>query len=143
MRCREARPILESYLAGELPGSHAVALERHLEACPACRKEMEVTQRLVSGLRSSFRVAIPPRSLSLPTLAVQPQRLAWFPKVASIAILSALLLGLIVVPSIHPYGRQIPAASFQTSPTPAHENQPREVAEVINRHGTDWRISIN
>ena len=159
MRCRKARPILESYLAGELSSLHAVALRRHLDACPACRKEMEVTRRLVTGLRSSFQVALPPRSLPLPNLAIQAQRLPWLPKVVSITILSALLLGLIVTPSIQPYRHETPAASFQisptpaqqsqlrasfqTSPTPAQQSQPREATEVMIRHGTDWRICIN
>ncbi|MCX5970120.1 MAG: zf-HC2 domain-containing protein [Coprothermobacterota bacterium] len=143
MRCRIVRPNLESYLAGELPSLHAVDLQRHLDACPACRKEMEVTRRLVKGLRSSFQDAIPPRSLPLPNLTVQPQRLPWLPKVASITVLGLLLLGLIVAPSIQPYRHETPAALMQTSPIPAHQSQSREASEVINRHGTDWRISIN
>jgi hypothetical protein len=135
--------MLESYLAGEAPNFHGVALQRHLDACPACRKEMEATRRLVTELRSSFQVEMPPRSLPFPNLAIQPQRLPWLPKVASITILSALLLGLIVSPSIHPYKHETPVASLQTSPTPAQLSQSREATEVINRHGTDWRISIN
>ena len=143
MLCRTARPILESYLAGEAPSLHAVTLQRHLDACPACRKEMEVTRRLVTELRSSFQVEMPPRSLPFPNLASQPQRLLWLPKAASITILSVLLVGLMFAPSIHPYGYETPAASFQTLPTPAQQSQPSEATEMINHHGTDWRISIN
>ncbi len=143
MRCREVRPMLESFLAGELPSPSVVPLERHLDACPACRKEMDVTRRLITGLRSSFQVAIPPRALSFPNLAIQPQRLAWFPKVASITILGVLSLSLIVAPSILPSGHETPVALFQTSPTPAQQSQPREATEVMNGHGADWRISIN
>jgi anti-sigma factor RsiW len=143
MRCRDARAILEPYLAGEVPSFHARTLQRHLDVCAACRKEMEGTQRLVAGLRSSFQVAISPRSLPLPNLAIQPQRLLWFPKAASIIILGALLLGLIVAPSLHSYWDETTMAVLHTPPAPLHQSPSREAAETINRHGTDWRISIN
>ncbi len=143
MRCREVRSVLESFLSGELSGIRAVAFTRHLDACPTCRKEMEVTRRLLAELHSSLQVVTPSRSFLLSNLAIQPQRLSWFPKAASITILSALLLGLILTPNILPSGHETPVASFQTSPASAQQSTSREATEVMNRHGTDWRISIN
>ncbi len=52
MTCEECRENLEAARRGELPPSRASALEAHLAACPACRRERERNERLAALLRS-------------------------------------------------------------------------------------------
>jgi len=51
MSCRRARGLLELQLAELLPWEQGAALEEHLGACPACRREREAQQALAGELR--------------------------------------------------------------------------------------------
>jgi hypothetical protein len=51
---------LSSYLDGEVGSSHAERIEEHLDACPACRVQLESMERLVAGLRRVEPPSLPP-----------------------------------------------------------------------------------
>jgi anti-sigma factor RsiW len=55
MRCEEARPLIDSYLDGELDLVRNLELERHLESCPSC----EPVRESALGLRSAIRQDVP------------------------------------------------------------------------------------
>ncbi|MEW6026620.1 MAG: zf-HC2 domain-containing protein [Planctomycetota bacterium] len=46
MKCDEIRTLLNPYVDNELPGEEAGAVKRHLEACPACAKEVAVLNKV-------------------------------------------------------------------------------------------------
>ncbi|WP_409343381.1 zf-HC2 domain-containing protein [Paenibacillus sp. MBLB4367] len=57
MNCKEALPLMHDYLDGDLTGSKATELKRHLLACPACRErfqQLEKTEALVKTLPRSY-----------------------------------------------------------------------------------------
>lgn len=63
MRCWDARQHISDYLDGSLEASVAVAVERHLEACPTCPPlyaALVETHTTMSGLRDPDSV-VPPR----------------------------------------------------------------------------------
>jgi len=41
MKCNKTRKLLSRYVDGELPPRDREAVERHVEACPGCRRELE------------------------------------------------------------------------------------------------------
>jgi len=51
---------LSSYMDGEIGSSKAEQIEEHLDACPACRTQLEAMERLVSGLQRVQRPSLPP-----------------------------------------------------------------------------------
>lgn len=78
MGCATERPLLDRWVDGELPADRAAALERHLEACGACREraarlaaEAETIRRAL-GARAA--ASAPPRrarrTLLVTTLAL-------------------------------------------------------------------------
>jgi hypothetical protein len=54
MSCREFRELLDSYATGELLVETNHEMIRHLEACPACRAELDDRRRLRARLKSAF-----------------------------------------------------------------------------------------
>lgn len=50
MNCREARPLIHDYLDGALEGS-TQQLQQHLQACVACREELERLERTDAFIR--------------------------------------------------------------------------------------------
>jgi putative zinc finger protein len=54
MQCRDARELLDSFLAEELLVETNHELLQHLAACPACQSELEGRSRLRVGLREAF-----------------------------------------------------------------------------------------
>ncbi|HEX3704766.1 MAG TPA: zf-HC2 domain-containing protein [Vicinamibacterales bacterium] len=54
MQCREVRDLLDSFLGQELLVETNLELMRHVEACPACRAELEARRQLRAGLQRAF-----------------------------------------------------------------------------------------
>ena len=52
MNCEEARSLLPAYGDGELDLPHALALERHLDGCPACAAILRQQRALSQAIRS-------------------------------------------------------------------------------------------
>jgi len=59
MKCEAARPLLESYLDGELDRAAVDELESHLSTCAACRAELAALERLRTTLRAAPRHRAP------------------------------------------------------------------------------------
>ncbi len=55
MNCDESRPLLDAYLDGELDLVHSLAIEQHVESCPACRR----ARKQHEALRVAIREALP------------------------------------------------------------------------------------
>ena len=51
-RCQWFRQLFGRRLDGELSGSEQQGLEEHLQTCPGCRREHDLEQRIVEGLRT-------------------------------------------------------------------------------------------
>jgi len=51
MNCQEIHPLLHAYIDGELDLPHALEVERHVGACPACAAAIGSWQALHSALR--------------------------------------------------------------------------------------------
>jgi len=59
--CREVLAKLDSYLDDELLTETVIEISRHVEACPACAREVAARRALRSRLRSAARqVDLPP-----------------------------------------------------------------------------------
>lgn len=54
MQCRDARELLDSFLAAELLVETNHELLRHLQGCPECKAELDVRARVRSGLKQAF-----------------------------------------------------------------------------------------
>ena len=61
MNCQEIRNRLDAYVDGELPAGEAEKVNRHLEACPACRHQAEVLRQIGSALDLLPPLTAPPR----------------------------------------------------------------------------------
>lgn len=98
MKCEAARPLLESYLDGELDRAAVDGIESHLSTCAACRAELAALEQLRGALRSAPRHRAPAelrRRLAeaneLPRLEARPRAgfgAGWW------AMAASLLLGL-------------------------------------------------
>src|SRR5262249_2991524 len=58
LSCNETRELLHAYVDGELDLAHALAVERHLDDCPACvraRDELLALRALVQSAAPRFR----------------------------------------------------------------------------------------
>jgi len=55
MDCEEINPLLDAYLDGELEGTLQPEVQKHLNSCPVCKKEVEAT----AGFRSLVRTTMP------------------------------------------------------------------------------------
>lgn len=80
MICDEALPLMHEYLDGDLDGSEAVELKKHLVACPSCNrlfKQMEQTEAMVRMLPEG----LVPSGLTARIMSRIPQekkRTGWF-----------------------------------------------------------------
>ena len=54
MQCRDARELLDSFLAQELLVETNHELLRHLSGCPDCKSDLDMRARLRSGLKQAF-----------------------------------------------------------------------------------------
>jgi len=55
MRCKEIKELLEAYVEGELDTSEQMEVDRHVNSCESCRRELELTRcvpKLVSALET-------------------------------------------------------------------------------------------
>ena len=59
MQCEQARQILESLAAGRLEPREAAEVEAHLQACPACGRELRWIGALKASVRSMPRPSMP------------------------------------------------------------------------------------
>jgi anti-sigma factor RsiW len=59
MKCESARPLLESYLDGELDRGAIDEIESHLATCAACRAELAALEQLRGALRALPRRRAP------------------------------------------------------------------------------------
>jgi anti-sigma factor RsiW len=74
--CRQLRGMLSPYIDGELSSLEKTRVERHVEACDACRHELESLRATVGLLRRAPMVA-PPRSFTIPARAPRRYPVAW------------------------------------------------------------------
>jgi len=72
MTCREVKTSAQACVDGALEASGAQALEAHLAACPACRREVEAF-RLLDRALAGEELAAPPADLA-PRIARQLAR---------------------------------------------------------------------
>lgn len=63
--CQIARELLSPYIDGQLGAAQTESVERHLQACAACRRELEALRATVGLLRRVSPVPAP-RSFALP-----------------------------------------------------------------------------
>lgn len=59
MRCRAVQEKLNLHATGELPPSLGARIESHLQACPACRKELAKLRKLEALLRTATTPPVP------------------------------------------------------------------------------------
>ena len=59
MSCSDVRPRLAEHLYGDLEGAERAAVERHLEACAACRAELEQIARTRHALDAWRPIEVP------------------------------------------------------------------------------------
>jgi len=88
MNCREAHPLLNAYLDGELDAAHALEVESHTRECAACDAELEIQKRLSTAIAAApyFRAA-PGLHARIETAAPAWRRPApWLALVASLAV---------------------------------------------------------
>jgi hypothetical protein len=57
MNCRDVRELADSFLSGELPAETNQRILSHLDACPACRSDIETRRQLRGTLRTAFNRA--------------------------------------------------------------------------------------
>lgn len=102
MKCHEAREFFSPYLDGELTPAEINILERHLERCPACRRELSRWQELSQTLQGlAAPVTAPPdfaAAVAARVAARQQPRpwqslRRWAAAAAAVAVLAAGTLG--------------------------------------------------
>lgn len=64
MKCRKVDRLLEAYVSGELHSGTARALEKHLEICPACRRQEEIARRVHREVCELETQAVPERAVN-------------------------------------------------------------------------------
>lgn len=82
---------LSRYADGELRSEEFAALDRHLSACPACRRRMTRYEVMASELREFYMAAVEAHSAPVP---VQPvRRPSRIPHFAAAAAVAGILIG--------------------------------------------------
>jgi anti-sigma factor RsiW len=74
--CQQLRGMLSPYIDGELSSSEKISVERHIEECDACRRELESLRATVGLLRRVPMVA-PRRSFTIAARAPRRHPVAW------------------------------------------------------------------
>ena len=92
LSCEEAKSRLSAHLDGELSGEERRELEAHLEACAACRAELEVLRRL----DKAFEVLAEPAPSGLPEKVLGRLSRPAVPWRRSFALAASLVLGLLL-----------------------------------------------
>lgn len=93
--CAFADERLEAYADGELPAGESAKVARHLEACPACRAELELAGRIRAELGSLSAPACP-APLAEELTGIPAPRRGWMPA-AGLGALAASLLAVAVL----------------------------------------------
>ena len=70
MGCRKARSELAGLLGGELPGHAGRRIEKHLDRCEECRRELASLKQVTSLVRAAPLEHAPPSELEERTIAV-------------------------------------------------------------------------
>jgi len=94
LSCGELREALQDYVDGALPPAEAAEVERHLEACNACRAELAFIRAIDAALSES-PVERAPAGLSrnvLDMIAVRARRRAALER---LAVLAGVAVGLV------------------------------------------------
>lgn len=105
MEHEEAEQLLPAYVDQELDVIDALALEDHLQACTACRRELEEQRGASRQARLGARYFEAPPALrahladvvpgaAVPRVPAVPRRIYWTQALAACALLAALALGL-------------------------------------------------
>lgn len=127
MTCRKAGSLIQEYLEGGLEPWCAVALERHLERCEACRAEtaalaaaMRVVRRLPSAkVPSRVRDAV--AAARREQVARAPRWIGWRPAVAGAFAVLAIGALAVLRPGLSP--RQQPTVAALPEERPAAVNE--------------------
>jgi anti-sigma factor RsiW len=95
---RHPQDDLPGLLLGELPPATAVAVDRHLAACDACRRDLAAVAMASSALRDASRLAFPavaevPSPLPSSPLRDRRRRSRWLLGAAAVALALALGVG--------------------------------------------------
>ena len=73
MRCSRVDKLLEPWAAGGLAASSSQVIEKHLESCPACRRQAGVLSRIDSALVAGENAEVDPRALSRLLITVKAE----------------------------------------------------------------------
>ena len=78
MRCEDARPLIDSYLDGELDLVRTLDLERHVEGCASCAPVRQSAMELRAAIRRELPYFRAPQSLQqrVRAIAQQPAKAA-------------------------------------------------------------------
>lgn len=74
--CQQLRGMLSPYIDGELSSPEKARVERHIEGCGACRRELEML-RVTVGLLQRAPVVAAPRSFTIAATAPRRRPVAW------------------------------------------------------------------
>lgn len=64
VRCKRIKPLLSSYVEGELTDDDRLMVESHLKNCDACRKEQMEYRKSLSNLKNAAQVLVPDNLIS-------------------------------------------------------------------------------
>jgi len=90
--CERVRERLSGMLDNELSGAEGREVERHLEVCAACRRELALLQRL-DGALGDLMVPAPAQLAGKVLARLQPRRRYWW---QSVALAASLVVGIIL-----------------------------------------------
>lgn len=133
-RCRKVKGMLSEYIDGALRHEDRVIVERHLETCAECSKELE-SLRLTMRMLKRVPVAVVPRSFAITgveerkTSPAGPPNLGWLrPATALVTIAFVALLVVDFLPTSSEEGsidsRELasqPSTPIMTAPSPGPE----------------------
>ena len=113
MECREAEPLADAYLDGELDLARSLEFERHVESCAACATAVERGRALKAAIARAPYFSAPE---SLRRKIAPPRRRApygWMALAAGIAAMG-LVLWRIALPGSSPLDHEIVAAHVRS-----------------------------
>ncbi len=91
--CPEVRERLSAWLDGELAPDEAARVDRHLESCGACRRELAQLEALENALGALPAPALPPGLPERVAARLQRPRRHWW---QSMALAASLVLGIVL-----------------------------------------------
>ena len=93
INCPEVRESLSAWLDGELAPEMAAWVDRHLESCDACLRELAQLEALEQALAALPAPAAPPRLPEKVAVRLQRPRRHWW---QSMALAASLILGIVL-----------------------------------------------